>query len=104
MKGTAMRKKFAALALLAIVHGARLVPAQAVAKPLLYEPAVLAIAGIRVGMTPAQVSSTLKSAGYVLQYEVKSKSWEERIARELAGSRGVPVTGSFREVAWNETW
>lgn len=104
MKGTVMRMRFAALALLASVHGAPFVPAQAVAKPQLYEPSVLAIAGIRVGMMPAQVSSTLKAAGYVREHHVTNQSWEEKIARELASSRGVPLTGTFREVIWHETW
>jgi hypothetical protein len=96
--------RFAALALLAGICGAPIVPAEAVAKPQLYEPSVLAIAGIRVGMTPAQVSSTLKAAGYVRAHLVTSKSWEEKIARELASTRGLPLTGTFREVPWNETW
>jgi hypothetical protein len=99
-----MRLRFAALALLASVYGAPIVPTQAVAKPQLYEPSVLAIAGIRVGMTPAQVSTTLTAAGYVRDLVVKNKSWEERIARELSRTRGVPLTGTFREVVWNERW
>lgn len=99
-----MRMRFAALALLASVYGTSFVPAQAVAKPQLYEPSVLAIAGIRVGMTPAQVSSTLKAAGYVREHLGTNKSWEEKIARELSSSRGVPLTGTFREVPWHETW
>jgi hypothetical protein len=99
-----MRMRFAALALLAGVYGTAIVPAWAVAKPQLYEPSVLAIAGIRVGMTPAQVASTLKVAGYVRELLVSNQSWEEKIARELASSRGVPLTGTFREVPWHETW
>lgn len=98
-----MRTRFAALALLASVYGASFAPAQAGAKPQLYEPSVLAVAGIRVGMTPAQVSSTLKAAGYVREHLVTNKSWEEKIARELASTRGVPLTGTFREVPWHET-
>lgn len=104
MKGTVMRMKIAALALLASVYGAVLVPAQAMAKPQLYEPSTLAIAGIRVGMTPAQVSSTLKAAGYVREHLVTNKSWEEKVARELASTRGIPLTGTYREVPWHETW
>lgn len=99
-----MRMRFAALALLASVYGGPFAPAQAVAKPQLGEPSVLAIAGIRVGMTPAQVSSTLKAAGYVREHLVTNKSWEEKIARELASTRGVPLIGTFRAVPWHETW
>ncbi|HEX8513668.1 MAG TPA: hypothetical protein VF688_11255 [Allosphingosinicella sp.] len=104
MKGTVMKMRFAGLALLAGVYGAPIVPDQAAAKPQLYEPSVLAIAGIRVGMTSAQVSSTLKAAGYVRDHLVTNKSWEEKIVRELASTRGVPLTRAFREVAWHETW
>lgn len=99
-----MRMRFAALALLAGVYGASIFPVQAVAKPQLYGPSVLAIAGIRVGMTPAQVWSTLKAAGYVREHQVTNQSWDEKIARELASSRGVPLTGTFPEVSWHETW
>lgn len=99
-----MRMRFAALALLAGVYGVPIVPTEAVAKPQLYEPSVLAVAGIRVGMTSAQVSLTLKAAGYVRELLVSNQSWEESIARELAGTRGVPLTGTFREVPWHETW
>lgn len=99
-----MRMRFAALALLAGVYGAPIAQTQAVAKPQLYEPSVLAIAGIRVGMTPAQVASTLMAAGYVRELLVSNQSWEEKIARELASSRGAPLTGTFREVPWHETW
>lgn len=99
-----MKMRFAALALLASVYGLPIIPAQAAAKPQLYEPSVLAVAGIRVGMTPAQVSLTLKAAGYVREHQVTNKSWEEKIARELSSSRGVPLTGTFREVPWHETW
>lgn len=104
MKGIVMRIRFAAPALLASFYGASFVPVQAVAKTQLYEPSVLAIAGIRVGMTPAQVSSTLAAAGYVRELQVTNKSWEEKIARELARTRGVPLKGTFREVPWDETW
>src|SRR4051812_20393539 len=103
-KGTVMRMRFAALALLAGVYGGAVVPAPAAAKPQFYEPSVLAIAGIRVGMTPAQVSSTLKAAGYVREHHVTNQSWDEKIARELASSRGIPLSGTFREVPWHETW
>jgi hypothetical protein len=96
--------RFAALALLASIYGASIVPAQAAAKPQLYEPSVLAIAGIRVGMTPTQVSTTLKATGYVREHLVTNQSWEEKIARELSSSRGVPLSGTFREVPWHETW
>lgn len=99
-----MRVRFAALVVLAGVCGAPIAPDQAVAKPQLYEPSVLAIAGIQVGMTPAQVSSTLKSSGYVRELLVSNQSWEEKIARELASTRGIPFTGTFREVPWHETW
>lgn len=99
-----MRTWIAALALLASVYGATFTPTQAVAKPQLYDPSVLAIAGIRVGMTPAQVSTTLTAAGYVRALVVRNKSWDERIARELSRTRGVPLTGTFREVVWNERW
>ncbi|HEX8225974.1 MAG TPA: hypothetical protein VF605_19380 [Allosphingosinicella sp.] len=100
-----MKMRIAAWALLVGLPGVLgSSPAAAMAKVALHDPSSLAIAGVRIGMTPPQVSSTLRSAGYVLEYEVKSKSWEERVARELAGTRGVPVTGSFREVAWHETW
>lgn len=99
-----MRVRFAALVVLTGICGTPIVPDQAVAKPQLYEPSVLAIAGIQVGMTPAQAYSTLKAAGYVREHLVTNKSWDEKIARELSSTRGVPLTGTFREVIWHETW
>ncbi|HEX8573810.1 MAG TPA: hypothetical protein VF759_13785 [Allosphingosinicella sp.] len=79
-------------------------PPPAFAKPVLSDPSALAIAGVRLGMTPAQVSSTLAAAGYVRQHQVTNKSWEEKLARELASTRGVPLTGTFRAVLWHETY
>lgn len=100
-----MKMRFAALVLLAGELGALGVSSSTVsAKPALYDASALAIAGVRLGMTPEQVSSTLRAAGYVREYLVTNKSWEEKIARELASTRGVPLTGTFRPVAWHETY
>jgi hypothetical protein len=79
-------------------------PADAFAKPTLYDPSALAIAGVRLGMMPSQVSSMLRAAGYVREHQVTNESWEEKIARELASTRGVPLTGTFRAVLWHETY
>lgn len=74
------------------------------AKPVLYEPSALAIAGVRLGMTPSQASVTLRAAGYVREHQVTNESWEEKIARKLASTRGVPLTETFGEVVWHETY
>ncbi|MEA3033597.1 MAG: hypothetical protein QOH86_1613 [Sphingomonadales bacterium] len=79
-------------------------PADAMAMAPLHDPAELVIAGVRIGMTPAQVMSILRTAGYVRESQVTNQSWEEKLARELARTRGVPLMGSFREVPWHETY
>lgn len=98
-----MRVKLAALALLVPILGALETSAVA-AKPPLYETAGLAIAGVRLGMTPEQVSLTLRAAGYVREHQVANMSWEERVAREVAYARALPLRGTFRAVVWHETY
>ena len=100
-----MIKKIAVAALvLALAGQIAASPAGAMAKAPLHDPSKLVIAGIRIGMTPEQVMSTLRAAGYVREYQVTNKSWEEKVARELASTRGVPLTGTFRAVPWHETY
>jgi hypothetical protein len=77
---------------------------EATARSPLHDPSALAIAGVRIGMTPSQVMSTLQATGYVRELQVTNKSWEEKVARELASTRGVPLTGSFQKVPWDETY
>ena len=100
-----MNNKIVAVALLLALAGLPVVsPVGAMAKAPLHDPSSLVIAGVRIGMTPAQVMSTLRAAGYVREYQVTNKSWEEKLARELASTRGVPLTGSFQAVPWHETY
>lgn len=100
-----MKIRIAACALLAGLPGAiGMSPASVMAKAPLFDLTGLAIAGVRIGMTPAQVSSRLQAAGYVREFQGTNKSWEEKIARELASTRGVPLTGTFQAVLWHETY
>jgi hypothetical protein len=46
-----------------------------------------AIAGIRLGMSPAEVAAAMRSAGYALRTSSRGRSWEAMLTRRIASTR-----------------
>lgn len=49
------------------------------------------IAGISLGMTPAQVGSALKASGYVLDYRYMGRSWQGELASQVSFLRAIKI-------------
>jgi hypothetical protein len=98
-----MRKWIAALALVA---GAPWVCglAEAVAKPPIYEIQKLNIGGVSVGMTPSEVAAALRAAGYTRVTQIAGQSWNEKLAAELAATRGAPRPRWSESGVWGEDY
>lgn len=49
------------------------------------------IAGISLGMTPAQVGSALKASGYALDYRYMGRSWQGELASQVSFLRAIKI-------------
>src|SRR5687768_10277409 len=49
------------------------------------------IAGITLGMTPAEVAATAKAAGYALSYRYMGRSWQGEVASQVSFLRAIRI-------------
>lgn len=49
------------------------------------------VAGVGLGMRPAQVDAALRAAGYVLSYRYKGRSWQGEVANKVSYLRGIRI-------------
>jgi hypothetical protein len=70
----------------------------------LYPKAGLAIAGVRLGMTPPEVAAAAKASGYRRTEQRMGETWDGRIAHLLALHRSIRVPASGQIVRREEYW
>jgi hypothetical protein len=66
------------------------IPTAAVAKSPIYDVARFDVAGVRLGMTPAEVREALVAKGYSLSDDHMYRSWEARVAEEAGKYANTP--------------
>jgi hypothetical protein len=49
------------------------------------------IAGVTLGMAPAEVAAALKAAGYRLDYRYTGRSWQGEVANKVLNLRGIQI-------------
>lgn len=49
------------------------------------------VAGVALGMTPAEVSAALKAAGYSLDYRYMGRSWQGELASQVSFLRAIRI-------------
>lgn len=80
------------IALLLIAAAAGAAPAQV---PLVISTARVTapwkVAGVGLGMTPAEVSAALKAAGYSFDYRYMGRSWQGELASQVSFLRAIKI-------------
>src|SRR4051812_918329 len=85
--------KIVATAILALFV-ARPLPAQmpsGAGAALLVPTAPWKVSGVTLGMSPGEVGTALKTAGYVLDYRYMGRSWRGELANKVSYLRGIPI-------------
>jgi hypothetical protein len=57
------------------------------------------VAGVGLGMTPAEVSAALKAAGYSLDYRYMGRSWQGEVAAKVSFLRGIGIPSGTQVVS-----
>jgi hypothetical protein len=91
-------KLIALLFMIAAAAGAA--PAQML--PMTLTPRVAApwkVAGVGLGMSPAEVSAALKAAGYALDYRYMGRSWQGEVAAKVSFLRGITIPSGAQVIS-----
>ncbi|HEX8239703.1 MAG TPA: hypothetical protein VF574_08210 [Allosphingosinicella sp.] len=56
------------------------------------------VAGVGLGMTPAEVGPALKAAGYSLDYRYMGRSWQGELASQVSFLRAIKIPGGAQVV------
>jgi hypothetical protein len=86
-----MRAAFLGLSLLLATAASAQAPAITRNAPVQLPAAGWDIAGIRLSMTPAQVASAMKAAGYALEFQSKGRSWQGEVANSVSRLRSIRI-------------
>lgn len=89
----------AGLLLLSAQIAAAQAPMRSTAERPLYPPQTFAVAGARLGMTPAETAAALRASGYTREAQTLGKGWNARIAYLLLVNRSLHVPGSDQVVS-----
>lgn len=57
------------------------------------------VAGVSLGMTPAQVGSALKASGYRLDYRYMGRSWQGEVANKISDLRAIRVPAGAQVIS-----
>ncbi|MEA3052154.1 MAG: hypothetical protein QOG72_1057 [Sphingomonadales bacterium] len=85
------------LCVLAAMSGAAALaqaPLRSTSQNPLYPAQTLAIAGVKLGMTPPEVDAAARSTGYTRSRQDRGENWDARIARLVAMNRSIRIPGS----------
>lgn len=89
----------AAILFLSVATAAAQAPMRSTADRPLYPSQTFAVAGARLGMTPAEAAAALSGSGYSREAQTLGPGWNARIAYLLLVNRSLHIPGSDRVVS-----
>lgn len=57
------------------------------------------VAGVGLGMSPAEVNAALKAAGYSLDYRYMGRSWQGEVAAKVSFLRGITIPSGAQVIS-----